>query len=436
MPDVSISKLEVENVRCFGKKQVLNIHPVTMLVGENSTGKTTLLACLDTLVRYFSSKALDFNFPPYDMGGFQDIVRAGCGGFRLTMTVCFARDEVDWSFEFGQLPEKPTPTIKSLELRFNDGKVTMQANHNRQDNRYLVSKYKNNTYTIEFSRKALDTIDLTILREPSVHTMAGDDFAARESLVSYLQEKIKNHGAWWLIDDTIRSWGCAPVRTKPRRTYHTADFGQLSEGGGVLWHAAQVNSEDKQAWDALQKNLRYFGHASGLFDDIIIRKVDTGSSFEVLVNIRGHQANIANVGYGLSQILPTLLERHFKPMYHANTRELPRKIYVQLQQPEVHLHPKAQAELCSLLASLSRREDTVKQSFLIETHGDQLINRLRIEIRLKNIGPDNASLAYLEATGNAVRIHNISFDELANMKGVPEGYRDFFLEESDRLHGF
>ena len=104
-----------------------------------------------------------------------------------------------------------------------------------------------------------------------------------------------------------------------------------------------------------------------------------------------------------------------------------------LQQPEVHLHPKGQAELASLLVNINK---THTNSFVIETHSDYMIDRIRIEILNKNIKPDEVSLIYLEPDGNQVKTHNIRFDAQANMINVPDGYRDFFLKESDKLLGF
>ena len=65
-----------------------------------------------------------------------------------------------------------------------------------------------------------------------------------------------------------------------------------------------------------------------------------------------------------------------------------------------------------------------------------MINRARIEIMNKRIAPEDVSLIYLEPAGNSVNVHNVRFDEQANLLGAPDGYRDFFLNESDKLLGF
>ena len=99
----------------------------------------------------------------------------------------------------------------------------------------------------------------------------------------------------------------------------------------------------------------------------------------------------------------------------------------------MHLHPRAQAEFTTLLTKLTNQGN---QSFIVETHSDYMVDRARIEIRKRNIRPEDVSLIYFEPVRNIVRVHNIRFDEMANMIGVPTNYGRFFLHETNRLMGF
>ena len=85
---------------------------------------------------------------------------------------------------------------------------------------------------------------------------------------------------------------------------------------------------------------------------------------EKTVKVRGPKANIVDVGYGVSQILPILVQI-LSP--NVSRHEMSFSL---LQQPEVHLHPKAQAEFSSLLARLANKGD---RSFIVETHSDYMI---------------------------------------------------------------
>ena len=65
-----------------------------------------------------------------------------------------------------------------------------------------------------------------------------------------------------------------------------------------------------------------------------------------------------------------------------------------------------------------------------------MIDRARIEIRKGNIRPEDVSLIYLEPKGRVVKVHNIRFDKMANMQGVPPHYGKFFMKEYRELMGF
>ena len=73
-------KLTIKNVRCFSSEQHFNIKPLTFLVGENSTGKTTVMGCFNIIGNLINNRSrnlsdtLDFNRDPYLMGSFEDIV--------------------------------------------------------------------------------------------------------------------------------------------------------------------------------------------------------------------------------------------------------------------------------------------------------------------------------------------------------------------------
>ena len=114
---------------------------------------------------------------------------------------------------------------------------------------------------------------------------------------------------------------------------------------------------------------------------------------------------IADVGYGVSQVLPILVDALDPEVVpgRSNVGEFP--TYSFLQQPEVHLHPKAQAELSSLLARLASLGD---HSFIVETHSDYMVDRARIEIMNGNVCFEDVSLIYLEPKKNVVNVHNIS----------------------------
>ena len=129
-----------------------------------------------------------------------------------------------------------------------------------------------------------------------------------------------------------------------------------------------------------------------------------------------------DVGYGVSQVLPII------DCLRGEEGET-----FLLQQPEVHLHPSAQAELGSFLGVLAKEQ---KKRFVIETHSDYLVDRIRMDIRDKRgITPEDVSLLYFERRNGEAHIHELSLDDQGNILDPPPGYRSFFLEEERRFLG-
>ena len=228
-----------------------------------------------------------------------------------------------------------------------------------------------------------------------------------------------------LYKDTISLISVAPVRSKPKRTYDFITPGSYdSEGGDVPMILMRLHNQNPKSWEKLRKKLVEFGKISGLFSSIEIEPYgNIDDPFRIHFQIKDVQSNIRDTGYGISQALPILTNLFLSP---DDSRFL-------LQQPEVHLHPKAQAALSSLFIESIKSSG---KSFLIETHSDYMVDRARIEIQKGNIPPDQVSLIYLESLQDRVQVHNISFDKQGNLLNVPEGYGKFFLKESDALLGF
>ena len=104
-----------------------------------------------------------------------------------------------------------------------------------------------------------------------------------------------------------------------------------------------------------------------------------------------------------------------------------------LQQPEVHLHPSAQAALGSLLCQIAGTD----RQLVVETHSDHLLDRIRMDVRdgKSHLTPDDVSILFFERTGLDVRIHSLRIDQEGNVRHVPDGYRRFFLQETQRSLG-
>ena len=217
----------------------------------------------------------------------------------------------------------------------------------------------------------------------------------------------------------------APLRSEPKRTYDPVRETASTDGKHIPMLMMRLDRTDKRGWNQLHDDLVGFGNESGLFSDIKVRSHGKQMSdpFQLQVKVRsGSYANLVDVGYGVSQSLPIVVD----------VRNERRSVFL-LQQPEVHLHPRAQAGLAELFVESFRKD---RNRFLIESHSDYVIDRIRILVRKHAIRSTDVSILYFEPVGNSVKIHNIGMDRDGNLTGTPDGYRDFFVRETDRLLGF
>jgi len=178
-------------------------------------------------------------------------------------------------------------------------------------------------------------------------------------------------------------------------------------------------------WKEIFSALDSFGSQSGLFTKVEVRRLgeSEGDPFQIQVHIGGAPVNLIDVGYGVSQVLPIVVDC---------LRGKEGGTFL-LQQPEVHLHPRAQAELGSFLGVLAKQQ---KKRFVIETHSDHLVDRIRMDIRDgKGLKPEDVSLLYFERKNGQANIHRLNLDEHGNLLDPPPGYRSFFLEEERRFLG-
>ena len=222
-----------------------------------------------------------------------------------------------------------------------------------------------------------------------------------------------------------RTYAFAPIRTNPQRTYDPVSAEPKPEGSHVpMLLAALSHSGPKGPWATVSSALEEFGSKSALFEEIeVIRKGKKESDpFQIGVKSGGPTFNLVDVGYGVSQALPILVDT----LQRASANEV-----FLLQQPEVHLHPRAQAELGSFFARQAGR----KSNFVIETHSDHLVDRIRMEVRHGNLRPDGVSLLYFERQKHGAAIHNLELAKDGSITNPPPGYRQFFLDEERKLLG-
>lgn len=445
--DIYIRKLIIENVRCFAGREEFNIRPLTFLVGENSTGKSTVLGCFQALLNFLCasgiSRGLDFNVEPYQMGAFADIVRRSDpknGTFKLGFELQRGKgkDIVEYLLTLKEREQGSEPIIEAQRVKGvnqtkqefvltaigeEDGSPEDGLNSHREIETISPEEGSDNKrFSIRLRENSLNIDLFTYLRfylyrrEEEENNLS----ASEREILDYFSafgDALRRYGHF--------SYSFAPIRSNPQRTYDPLRESDSPVGNDVPMFLMNISTKDNTSWQDLKKGLVEFGQASGLFTDIHVRRFgkSMGDPFQLQFEVNGPKVNIVDVGFGVNQILPILAR-----ILHSREESI-----FLMQQPEVHLHPKAQAELSSLLINLVKER---KHHFLVESHSDAMINRTRIEIMQRKIAPEDVSLIYLETAGNSIEVHNIGFDKEGNLLNAPDGYRDFFLRETNNLLGF
>lgn len=450
--------ITIENFRCFREKQTARLAPLTLLVGENSTGKTSFLALLRALDDLAHHTIPNFKQPPYDLGSFDEIVhyRGGRGGRAKIFSVEVAalpvipdsQDEWKLAVQFGK-DTKGTTAIPIYQRVSLDDK-------GEKEGIWIAVDSESQSIKISTKRGIWDVSDdqkfqRDLLRES---TTSSPIFAllfifTTEILIQSISKYKSEEDSPGITEENIpdllslqrevsergnlpRVFASAPIRSQPRRTYDPARSDSDPEGHYVPMLLAELSSQQSEVWAKLKQLLETFGRNSDLFDEIRIQhlsKIYSGPFQVQIKKTKGPWRNLMDVGYGVSQALPIITELLREDAEQQSSESSHPRQFL-LQQPEVHLHPSAQAALGSLFCQVAGP----KRQLIVETHSDYLMDRVRMDVRdgVSGLKPEDVSILFFERRGLDVRIHSLRIDKEGNVLDAPDGYRQFFMDEMSR----
>ena len=142
--------------------------------------------------------------------------------------------------------------------------------------------------------------------------------------------------------------------------------------------------------------------------DYELRVKKTATSPEVL---------ITDVGFGVSQLLPVLVLCYY----------VPKGSVVILEQPEIHLHPSAQADLADVLIDVVNERNV---QVLLESHSEHLLRRIQRRIAEGALDHDQTALYFCRMANGVSRAEALEVDLFGNIRNWPEG---FFGDELGEL---
>lgn len=413
----------IDNFRGF-QDTLISLRDVNFLVGENSTGKTTILHIVNLLSSFSFWHDQDFNSDAYKVGYFNDVVTKNSRQNKH-FTIGLADTEEEGAppylinMRFGNIngrpvidrlkfvTEKSTTLYKATAREARRKDLPGSRGIDQKDIRDHFSQWGE-----DFDEKFRKDYKRLRFQGNPPHSNLGELlFWLKDGprAAFFLQRRIIEKTVW-----------IAPVRGKPERIYDLEE--RFSpEGKHMPYQIREIiqNKDDKDFENYISK----FGSESGLFSRIEIESYgdsdDLTSPFSLSVELQGSQFRLNNVGYGVSQSLPVIVEMFDRP---PETR-------FAIQQPEVHLHPRARAALGDLFFQLADRED---KSFLIETHSDFTIDRFRYHIS-QNKSEVDSQIIFFEKEDGFNTVEHLPIGSNGTLPDdQPDSYRKFFIAENLR----
>jgi predicted ATPase len=406
------------------------------LIGENSTGKSSFLSLVSLINRP------EFWFNPVfsmheDLGpaSFGDIVSAWSKdaksfevGVVRTTKQKSGRLKLSFSIhEFAEFEDRPQ-LVKHSKL--DDGHFTTLV-FEKTKTKYSVVKRPDEFQTEELARASflneigLNRKNVVGLRSFPKEVPPNSPLPIAVSVLRALESGEVPSKNTFNIEIPMAmsvSW-IAPIRTKPKRIYDGASVGYSPEGEHAPF-LLRKTLKSKTSSHRFAERLSEFGNASGLFETVWAHAFGSGAKnpFELLVKFKGAELNINNVGYGVSQALPLVVD------FLAAEKS---RVFA-VQQPEVHLHPRAQAALGGLIFELAKEQ---KHSFFVETHSDYLVDRYRLAMS-SAASPPGTQVLFFKRTEKGNQTFSLPLNNLGHYPSdQPEEFRDFFVKEEMKMLG-
>jgi predicted ATPase len=427
-------RISVEGFKSINEKQTLELAPVTVLAGANSAGKSSMLQPLLLFKQTLES--------PFDPGTLllsgqnvkfttADQMLFHCAGedCKREFAVELETDKGAWVRLVYSCPVNQRVSISEMHYRETAGETNKRIFPGMPDSsirpllpsgteKFSVlianQEKKKLQWEIESGRIFLGFTLKDENHEPVV--------PFRHFGISSLANALFQH-----ITGVMHLPG---LRGNPSRDYPTTSVGSEYPGTFENYVASVIN-QWQETKDPRVKQLGENLRTLGLTWTVEAKKID-----DTRVELRVGRlpapkrrkdgtedlVSIADVGFGVSQTLPLLV---------ALLTASPGQI-VYLEQPEIHLHPNAQAALAGIIADAAKRGIVV----VLETHSAILLRSIQTLVALGELDPEEVNLNWFkrEDSTGATRIKRAVPDENGAYGDWPEDFDDVAIKvETDYL---
>jgi predicted ATPase len=408
----------MKNFKSWQDSKRVELAPLTGFFGTNSSGKSSLLQMLLLLKQTVGRGEVIFfgdENSLVNLGNFHEVIHRHQSGNELYLGISCELTHsalnlfktpfqlLRFAFETVIRKEESMPIVKHFRyISLSNGATTLWENDQlSMDNQNLGATYIQNCYGSPSQSLIVPT------GPPEILTAFSSAFEELFSHVYYL----------------------GPTRVKPQRSYHW-------EGT----HPKEINLWGDKAIDALLsagvRKLKSSTKEDGvLIEDRIsewLQKMELAHSFQLIptgsLNDKNYEVRIqkslnsaevtlADLGHGVADLFPLLVHCYYVP---------PGSTLI-MEQPGIHLHPKAQADLADLLIEVITERNL---QILIESHSEHLLNRLQRRIAEERISVDKTALYFCQNDEGVSTIDRLKMDEFGNITNWPP---KFFGDEMGDL---
>jgi len=424
----SLAKLSVTGFKSLRDKVDIKIRPLTLLAGANSSGKSSIIQPLlllkQTLDASFDPGPLMLNGPNLKFTSANQILsRLGKSPERSSSSFSVGVELTD-NFSLRTEFHRTAQGIRVKEWLIGIGNQIGRLTPNmsqEQVTEAIPNEIKNHFFSLfmdaETSKPSLAvrpdrcffTISLSFSEGDSELMLPG--FSPAASIVGVIRSLIHVPG----------------LRGNPERNYPVSAIGPIFEGTFQQYVASVIAHWDRNNHDYKKRQLKADVESLGLTWKVEAKKLDD-TRVELMVGRLPHASqggahdlvSVADVGFGVSQTLPVLVA-----LIEADPGQI-----VYIEQPEIHLHPRAQAALANIIARASKRGVRV----IIETHSSLLLVALQATVAEGELSGEDVILHWFtrdNETGQT-QVSSTPLDESGAFGDWPEDFSEVAMQTEDR----
>lgn len=386
-----LTELKLTNFRIFDDEVTVRFRPITVLIGRNSSGKSSIIKFLLMLQQSQGPGKTQFLSPEGDL--------VNLGVFAELRNALTRKRNLKFELTAKGLNRHIVPTLARHLKEFEEEALSQFLCKAEAMISYGGKTGKGQASYFLLDKKSQKVMEADILDAPTFwsYPPVPDSFRHLSSsegkgepievsskqldeLVHILSiQEIVNAVGYQV--DTIRH--ITPVRAEAQRVIVASpppidNVGQRGEN--TLPHLQRMITEHPIRYDFLLPHLERVAGISGVEFKTSTRPRRVSQAF-AKNKATGANVHIADYGFGVSQCLPIFVQGAIMPAYTT----------LMVEQPEAQLHPTAQLEMGSYFADLWRQRQV---GSVIETHSDNILLRLRRLVAAGELAPQDISVAY------------------------------------------